>query len=160
MRRKNPDDVFEQYRLVWQTVRYEPGTVTVVAYDENGDKAQEKHLETAGAAAGVHAAADRSPIRADGEDLAFVTLQIQDASHRMCPTADNRVYITVEGPGELLAMDNGDPTDLDPFGQPHRRAFNGLALAIVRSWPGQPGQVHVQAQAAGLASDSVTVKTQ
>jgi hypothetical protein len=64
---------------------------------------------------------------------------------------------TVTGPGEIVATDNGDPTDFDPFPSHDRNAFNGLALVIVRALPGQPGRIHMTASADGLQRATVDV---
>ena len=54
------------------------------------------------------------------------------------------------GPGEIVAVDNGDATSLEPFQARQRRAYNGLALAIVRTRPGQPGRIVLEASGDGL----------
>ena len=150
VRRKDPADVFKRFRLIWQDVPYEPGELCVVAHDDSGKPVDEDVVETTGSPAAIRVVPDRTEIAADGDDLAFVTLEIVDADGRLCPTASNRVSVQVEGPGDLLAMDNGDPTDLDAFQRADRRAFNGLALAIVRSREGHPGPLAISAAAEGL----------
>ena len=51
--------------------------------------------------------------------------------------------------------DNGDPMDRTVFSSASRKAFSGLALAIVRGNPGQPGEITVTATSAGLGSGEV-----
>ena len=80
----------------------------------------------------------------------FVTLSITDVAGRPSPRAKNLVHFTVSGPGEIVATDNGDPTDFTVFGSKDRNAFNGLALAIVRAKRGQRGTIIVTAQSEGL----------
>jgi beta-galactosidase len=77
----------------------------------------------------------------------------------MAPRADNRIHFQIEGPGEIVATDNGDPTGLEPFQSPDRKAFNGLCLAIIRGKSGQPGTIRLTATADGLKSETVSVKT-
>jgi beta-galactosidase len=158
VREKNADDVFERFRLIWRDVRYEPGSIRVVAYDDDRNVAAETTIETAGGPAAVRATVDRDTIAADGDDLAFVTLEFVDSDGRRCPTAADRVTVRLDGPADLLAIDNGDPTDLEPFAQANRRAFAGLALAIVRSRDGEPGRVTVTASAGRLEPGSVVVE--
>jgi beta-galactosidase len=62
----------------------------------------------------------------------------------------NPIHFEISGPGEIVATDNGDPTDMTPFPSKDRKAFNGLAIAIVRARRGQSGQIVVSARSAGL----------
>jgi beta-galactosidase len=77
----------------------------------------------------------------------------------MLPRADNPIHFEIEGPGEIVATDNGDPTNFEPFPSHDRKAFNGLCLAIVRGKAGQAGKVKVTATADGLKASSTTIKT-
>jgi len=119
---------------------------TVVATDE---------VDSAGAAAKVNLAVDHTTIAADGRDLAFITAVIQDAAGVMVPTANNSITFAVSGPGKLAGADNGDPIDLTAYSSPTRKAFNGMALAIVQS-TGTAGQIVVTATSSGLTSGSVS----
>ena len=67
------------------------------------------------------------------------------------------IRFTVEGPGEIIATDNGDPTDMTAFPSHERRAFNGMALVIVRAKPGQNGRIMVTASADGMQSGKTVV---
>lgn len=144
------------YRLRWDYVTYEPGDVLVVAYKDGKEWARET-VRTAGAAAVLQASSDRSALMADGRDLAFITVRIADKDGRTAPRAADAVRFTVEGPGELVATDNGDPTSFTPFQSAERAAFNGLVLGIVRTRPGAGGTITVRAAAAGLAGATVTL---
>jgi len=77
----------------------------------------------------------------------------------MTPRANNPVTFSVEGPGEIVATDNGDPTSFVPFQSPEREAFNGLALAIVRGVPGQPGTITIRANSGSLKGDAVVLQS-
>src|SRR6185312_11982024 len=118
-----------EYRLRWDDVVYEPGELRVVAY-KKGKHWAEDVVRTAGPAAGIGLTADRAALSADGRDLAFVTVAIQDRAGLTAPRAANRVSFRVDGPGEIVATDNGDPTCLEPFQEADRAAFHGLALVI------------------------------
>ncbi|MGD7654277.1 MAG: beta-galactosidase GalB [Verrucomicrobiales bacterium] len=145
------------YRLRWD-VPYAPGTLVAVAR-EDGTEVARKEIVTAGAAAAVEAVADRSEIAADGEDLSFVTLRILDAAGNPCPTAANEIEFAVEGPGELVAVDNGNAASLESFQANQRKAFSGMALAIVRGLDGKPGEVRLIARSKGLAAATVVLTT-
>jgi beta-galactosidase len=147
-----------EYRLRWDYVVYEPGEISVVAYKDGKEWARDT-VKTAQAAALLEAKADRSTIAADGQDLSFITVRVTDANGVTAPRADQRIRFTVEGAGELVATDNGDPTNLESFKSPERAAFNGLALAIVRAKPGQRGAITVRANAEGLRSTEVQLRS-
>ena len=153
-KKKGADD----HRLRWDEVVYEPGKLRVVAY-KGGRKWAEEQVETTGPAAGLTASPDRAKIRADGRDLSFVTVRVVDAKGRVCPRAKDALRFEIEGPGEIVATDNGDPADFEPFPSPARKAFNGLCLVIVRAKPGQAGLIRLKATGDGLAAASVRIRT-
>jgi beta-galactosidase len=146
------------YRLRWDYVTYEPGAITVVAYQDGREWARET-IRTAGAPAALRADADRTALASDGRDLAFVTVRIVDKDGVPAPRAHDRVRFTVDGPADLVATDNGDPTDFTSFQSPERVAFNGLVLGIVRTRAGTGGTITVRAAGAGLEAAVVTVRS-
>jgi len=146
------------YRLRWDYVTYEPGEITVVAYKDGRAWARET-VRTAGAPAALRAEADRTALASDGRDLAFVTVRIVDKDGVPAPRARDRVRFTVDGPADLVATDNGDPTDFTSFQSPERAAFNGLVLGIVRTRAGADGTITVRAAGAGLESTVVTLRS-
>jgi beta-galactosidase len=82
-----------------------------------------------------------------------------DSSGTTAPGASNRVLFQIEGPGEIVATDNGDPTSFEPFPSPERNAFHGLALAIVRARPGQPGTIRISVDSGSLKGASLTLQS-
>jgi len=148
-----------EYRLRWDDVTYTAGEVRVVAY-KGGQEWATDAVETAAAASALALTADRPAIRSDGADLAFVTLTVTDAEGRVVPAASNVVTFAVSGPGEIVATDNGDPTDNQVFSSLQRSAYSGMALAIVRALPGQSGELVVSATASGLADGTATISAE
>lgn len=148
-----------EYRLRWDDVVYQPGTLKVVAY-KDGKKWATDEVQTAGAAAKLKLEPDRTDIRADGRDLCFVTLTITDKHGVMAPRADNEIHFDVEGPGEIVATDNGDATSFEPFPSHDRKAFNGMCVVIVRGKPGQAGKIKVTTKAEGLAVGTAAIKSE
>jgi beta-galactosidase len=144
------------YRLRWDDVKYEPGTLKVVAYKEGKEWATDT-VKTTGEPAKLVLSADCTAIAADGADLSYITVCVEDKSGLTVPTADNQIKFTIEGPGEIIATDNGDATSFVPFQSHERPAFNGLALAIVRSKKGESGIITVKAESGGLAGARVTL---
>ncbi len=139
----------QDFRLVWEDVKYQPGTLRAVAY-KDGNEWATATVKTTGPAAAIALAADRPQIHADGRDLSFVTVRITDADGLTVPRSANQVEFSVSGPGEIVAVDNGDPTSFEPFQATRRKTFNGLALVIVRAIPGATGPIRLTAMATGL----------
>jgi beta-galactosidase len=147
-----------EYRLRWDSVVYEPGVLRVVAY-RNGKRWAADTVQTAGAAAKLQLQPDRSMIKANGNDLSFITLKVTDAHGVLAPEADDLITFEISGPGEIVATDNGDAANLEPFPSTKRNAFKGLALVIVRARKGMPGTITITATAKGLASAKTIIKT-
>jgi beta-galactosidase len=152
------DGKFEtKYRMLWE-VPYEPGTLKAVA-SRDGKITAAEEMKTAGAPARIKLVADRNTIRADGDDLSFITVRIEDNDGNLCPEADNLVRFEVTGAGSIAGVDNGNAATVESFHADHRRAFNGLALLIVRSRSGAPGQIQVDAAAENLTRAGVRITT-
>jgi beta-galactosidase len=137
------------YRFRWDDVVYEPGELKVVTW-KNGRPWAETVMRTTGAASKLLLAADRAAIAADGRDLAYLTATVADAAGLLVPRSKPLLRFTVEGPGEIVATDNGDATSHIEFQSPERPAFNGLALAIVRLQRGATEPVRVRVESEGL----------
>jgi beta-galactosidase len=151
----------KETHLAW-TVPYEPGTLRAVAYNK-GRAAAEDRVETTDAPARLELSADRPAIRADGQDLVFITVRVVDARGRLSRTDGNQlVKFTLAGGGSIAGLDNGDPTNHEPFIGPtpttaQHRAFNGLAMIVVRA-PRAGASLTLKAQAEGLGAASVVVR--
>lgn len=148
------------------SLEYQPGELKAVARDGadgTGNIIATDVVYTADTARNVELSADRAYIKNDGRDLVFVEATITDSAGNMVPDADNEITFNVEG-GEIVAVDNGDPTDHDPYrGVNYRKAFSGKALVIVKAGEGSLQDITVTATANGdggiLFSNTVTVES-
>ena len=154
--KKQPEVWNRAYRLMWDEVRYEPGTLEVVAY-KGGREWARNMVKTTGPAAALAAAAETSTVAADGDDVCYVNVSVRDAGGLVVPNAKVPVSFAVDGPGVIVAVDNGDETDFADFRKPERKTFNGWAQAIVRAKPGATGKITVTATSPGLAPSSVAI---
>ncbi|MFR9650937.1 MAG: glycoside hydrolase family 2 TIM barrel-domain containing protein [Rikenellaceae bacterium] len=143
------------YRLSWD-VPFEPGTLTVKAY-KKGKMICEKSMTTAGAPAKIKLIADRSTIDADGKDLSYITVRVEDKNGNLCPNADNLVNFAVSGAGEFRAVGNGNAATLESFIEPHRKAFSGMCMLIVNSKE-QSGKIKVTATSKGLKGETIFIE--
>lgn len=146
-----------EYRLRWDDVVYEPGRLEVVAY-RNGREWARAMMKTAGAPAALEVLPDRATIRADGLDLAFVTARVVDEAGTLVPRSSPPIRFAVEGPGEIVATANGDPTSFEPFPASERHAFSGLCLVIVRAKAGQAGKIQLTATSEGLRAGTTVIE--
>jgi len=153
VRKKEGDDLHVMWRLP-----FEPGTLRAVSR-ANGQEVLTKEIKTAGAAARILLEADRSTLQADGKDLSFVTVKIVDKDGTLVPHADNLVTFKVDGKAFIAGVDNGLQTSMEPFKADHRKAFNGLALAILQAQE-EAGEVKLTATSAGLEPATITVTLQ
>jgi beta-galactosidase len=145
-----------EYRLRWDDVVYQPGELKVVTYKDHRRWAEDT-MKTTGPAAGLALKAERNWLSADGNDLAFVTVSIVDASGLLVPRTKNNLKFQISGQGEIIGLDNVDATSFEPFQGTEHSAFNGLCLAIVRS-KGQPGQITLQATSEPLKAGRITLE--
>ena len=147
-----------EYSLRWHDVVYQPGELKVVAY-KNGKQWATDEVKTTGAPAKLMLAADRNRIADDGKDLSFITVTVADNDGLQVPRSKNHIYFTIEGPGEIVATDNGDATSFESFQAPEHDAFNGLALVVVRAKRGQAGTIVLKAESEGLKSGVINIET-
>jgi beta-galactosidase len=144
-----------KYRLLWR-VPFQPGTLRAVAY-QNGRETVSQEVRTAGPPARIRLLPDRNVIQADGDDLSFITVRIEDKDGNLCPLASNLVQFKLSGPATIAGVDNGNAATVEPFHADHRQAFKGLALLIVRSRQSQPGEIRVSAASENLAAGEVEI---
>jgi len=145
-----------EYRLRWDSVKYEPDELKVIAY-KNGKKWAEDEVKTTGEPVKLLAHADRNVIKADGNDLTFITVQITDKEGNVVPRSNNKIEFSIEGAGEIMATDNGDATNMESFKAVKRNSFNGLCLVIVRSLKNKTGNITITVKSAGTKETKVKI---
>ena len=129
-----------EYRLRWNDVVYEPGELKVVAY-RNGEEWATDVVKTTGPPAALDARSrSRRQFAATATICRSSRSRVVDKDGNLVPRSKNPIRFTIEGPGEIVATDNGDPTSHEPFQLAERDAFNGLCLVIVRAKPGEPAR--------------------
>lgn len=133
VQKKDKSSPQNRYRLMWMDVKYEPGTLKVVAFDNNGKAVAEEQITTAGKPYKIILTPDRKEIKADGKDLSFVTVSVVDKNGVPCPTASNQLNFEVKGAGTFKAVCNGDATSLESFVKPTMKLFSGKLVVIVQA---------------------------
>ncbi|WP_027455596.1 glycoside hydrolase family 2 TIM barrel-domain containing protein [Xylanibacter brevis] len=135
--KKNTKERLDRYRLRWNNVKYQPGKLKVVVYDDNGKVAGKKTVKTAGKPARLQANVwtqhDGDFLKANENDLAFVTLQLTDKDGNLIPDATDQLTFEVAGAGTFKAVCNGDATSLESFTEPTMKLFAGQLVVIVEA---------------------------
>jgi beta-galactosidase len=147
-------DVAKNSHAAWM-VKYEPGRLEV--HGTKDGKPLVAARETTGAPARLVLRPDRSRLFADGEDVSVVEVRVVDAQGRIVPTADNEIEFRLTGGGRIIGVGNGDPSSHEPDKAERRRAFSGLAMAIVQA-PKQAGELRLEAVSPGLEPASVPIR--
>ena len=88
-------------------------------------------------------------MKADGEDLLYITVQVADKDGNIVPTDSREVKFTAKGAGRFRATANGDPTSVRLFHLPEMDLFSGAATAIVQA-ADKPGTLTFEARAKGV----------
>jgi len=145
---------FPKRKMSWE-VPFEPGTLEAVAY-KDGKAIAEDRIQTAGAAARLVLDSDRPILKADGLDLAHITVQVVDARGVPVPDASQKIHFTVTGDGANAGVDNGNMNSSEPWQADERSAYLGRALLVVRAGR-EDGIVNIRATAEGLESADLRI---
>ncbi|MFY7890080.1 MAG: beta-galactosidase GalB [Spirosomataceae bacterium] len=148
--------VGDALHVSWK-VPFEEGTLKAISR-KNGQPILTDEIKTANKASKINLTADRSVLKANGEDLSFVTVSVTDEKGIEVPTANHLINFSVEGVGELVGVDNGYQASQEPFKANYRKAYNGKCLAIVRTKE-QVGKVIVTASGEGLETQQLVLET-
>lgn len=154
IQKKNHSTPQNRYRLMWMDVKYIPGSLKVIAYDENGNGVAEKEIKTAGKPYKIVLNPDRNIIKANGEDISFVTVSVVDKNGIPCPTATNQLKFKVTGHGTFRAVCNGDATSLELFHLPTMKLFSGKLVVLVQSKK-EEGTITLKVSGKGLISEKI-----
>jgi beta-galactosidase len=138
-------------------VPYQPGVLRAVGLTD-GKPVASTSLRTAGEPEEIRLTADRSTIRADRNDLSYVTIEVIDRRGTVVPTAAIPIRFTITGAGELAATGSPAPNDASSFHLPVRKTFEGRCLAILRP-KGDAGKITLKAEADGVKAATIVVKT-
>ena len=154
------DPALDRYRLRWNNVKYEPGEIKVVVYDKDGKQVGTKTVRTAGKASAISLTGDLGaaikPLKADGDDMTFITVNVVDKDGNLCPDADNQISVSVTGAATFKGICNGDATSLEVFTRPTMKAFHGQLVIGIQS-NGKTGDAIVKVSGKGIKAQTVKV---
>jgi beta-galactosidase len=136
-------------------VPYQAGELKAVGY--NGNKIVKKAaISTTGKAVSIKLFADRKVLKADNEDLSYITVDLVDSKGRTDPKAENLVKFSIIGNAKIVGVGNADPVSLESCQQPQRKAWKGKCLVIIKAGKAR-GEILLKAQSPGLAAQQISI---
>ncbi|KOP36905.1 glycoside hydrolase family 2 [Flavobacterium sp. WLB] len=152
-RSKKGDDLHVMWRIPFQA-----GTLKAISR-KNGKTVLEKEIKTAGNPSQLKLTADRSTIKADKNDLSFVTVDILDEKETLVPNANNEINFSLTGNGKIVGVCSGDPVSHESYKGNKHTALAGKCLVIVQSGD-KTGRVELTAKAKGLKPATIVITTE
>jgi beta-galactosidase len=153
--RKKTDRASE-FKAVWD-VPYQPGELKVIGY-RAAKRVGSAILRTAQDVSQIVLAPDRDRIKADGQDLSYVTVELKDASGTRHPKAEHLLTFEIEGPGTIAGVGNANPVSVESYQRPARKAWQGRCLVIVKSGH-EPGHIHLRVSSTGLPTAETIIRS-
>jgi beta-galactosidase len=145
-----------EFKAQWD-VPYQAGELKAVGY-RGGREVASAILRTAGDVVQIVAAADRDRIKADGQDLSYVTVELRDGKGTRNPRAENLLQFQIEGPGTIVGVGNANPVSIESAQRPQRKAWQGRCLVIVKA-ASTPGDIRLRVSSAGLTTTEATIRS-
>ncbi len=151
---KKKTSVDNKYTASWN-VRYQSGILKAVGY-RNSQPVSEAQLQTAGEPGKIDMRADRASIKANGQDLSYITIELLDSAGIRNSKADNLLQFSISGPGEIVAVGNANPMSIESYQLPRRKAWQGRCLVIVKS-TNKPGKIELTASVDGFPASTIAI---
>jgi beta-galactosidase len=144
-----------KFTATWE-VPYQPGVLKAIGYTKRKE-VNSSQLQTAKQVSKLKLSADRSMIKANGQDLSYITVELVDANGIRDPKAENLVKFKVEG-GTIVGVGNANPVSLESYQLPQRKAWQGKCLVIVRSTE-KAGNIILTTSADRIPPSKLIIKT-
>lgn len=139
------------------SIPYASGELKAVGL-ENGKEAESVFLKTASQTSKIKLTADRKTIKADGQDLVYVSIEITDDKGVLNPNAANELTFKVSGAGTIAGVDNANLKDADLYVANTRKAWHGRALVIIKS-NGKSGSINLEVTSPGLSKNVIKIQS-
>jgi beta-galactosidase len=145
-----------QFKAQWQ-VAYVTGKLRAVGFIK-GKEAAKSELVTAGKPYKIKLIADRQTIKANNQDLSYITVEVLDKTGVLVPNVENLIKFSIKGEGKQAAVGNGNPKSVESFQQPYRKAYEGKCLLIIKA-TNKEGKIEINAASGGLVADKIELMT-
>ena len=147
------------YKAIFPKVIYQPGTVTAISYDGNGMEIARETLQTADGATELCLRPDRTVLRADGQDLCYLEIDLTGRDGITKSSEDVPITVAVSGAGSLLALGSAKPNMGESFTEKTHTTYYGKALAVIRAGD-RAGKIQIKVNAPGMAEQCVELQTE
>ncbi len=155
---KKTTDRSTKFIASWD-VPYQAGDLVAVGYD--GDKkVNTATLSTVGAPVNMKITADKTQLFPVDQDLSYVTVELVDSKGNVNPRAENLVHFTIDGPGEIVGVGNSNPTSVESYQLPQRKAWRGKCLVIIKSKNHERGIITLHVSSDKLPSKTIKIKSE
>ncbi len=146
-----------EFQAAWK-VPYQPGELKVVGY-QKGKPVSQSVLATAAETKTIKISADRNKIKADNQDLSYITVELTDEKGIRNPKEERLIKFEIEGEGKIVGVGNANPVSTESYQLPQRKAWQGRCLVIVKS-TGNAGKIRLTASAEGLKPVQLEIQTE
>jgi hypothetical protein len=153
---KRKTDRSSRFTATWD-VPYQTGELKAIGY-RAGKQVGSAVLKTAQEVSQITVTADWDRIKADGQDLSYVTAELRDASGTRNPKAENLLAFEIEEPATIAGVGNSNPASVESYQRPERKTWQGRGLVIVKSG-NQPGDIRLKVSSAGLPGAEITIRS-
>jgi len=148
--------IAQEFKTTFE-IPYAEGEIKAVGVEGNKE-VESIIIKTAGNASKIKATADRIEIKANGQDLSYINIEVTDKNGVLNPNADNRLTFNVSGPGVIVAVNNANLKDTDSYASNTRKAWKGKAQLIIKSTK-DAGEISIEVTASGLTKDVIKIQT-
>jgi beta-galactosidase len=145
-----------EFKAIWE-VPYQPGILKAIGY-KGKKQVNSSTLQTANPVSQIKLTADRTKIKSDGQDLSYITVELTDANGIRNPKAEYLLNFEIEGPGTIIGVGNGNPVSLESYQLPHRKAWRGRCLVIIKSETGS-GEISLKVTSEGLIPSEIRISS-
>jgi len=152
---EKPTTRSEEFKAIFK-IPYQKGEIKAVAM-VNGKEIEITTLKTAGETAKIKLNPDNTTLKADGQDLIYVTVELTDAQGIPQPNAENQLTFEVTGAGTIAGVANANLKDIDPYISKRHKAWKGQALLIIKS-KREKGTIQLKVTSPGIQSQILTLK--
>jgi len=153
---KKPTNRTTKYTALWR-VPFQAGILKAIGY-KGRKQVSISELQSAGDPVQIKLTADRTKIKADGQDLSYITVEFTDADGIRDPKAENLVTFSIDGPGTIVAVGNANPLSLESYQAEQRKVWHGRCLVIVKS-DSKAGKISLKASAPELNPASIEIES-
>ena len=154
---KKETDRSTQYQAQWD-VPYRAGELRAIGYDGE-EEVKISTLETAGHPTRLRISADRKKLKANGQDLSYITIELVDKNGILNPKAQNLLKFAIEGSGTIIGVGNANPVSLESYQLPKRKAWRGKCLVIVKSEQ-EEGEIKLTIHSENITSSSILINVE